>query len=168
MEEYVDEIRERVSEIRIVGVGDADLGNVDDLLSNLLDLGDFQILDGNMVLGREHVRFAVMEAVRCYLRGESITESLSMEVLVKAACTTQISDAIDLLGVKRSSTNLVLVGIDVSEKDLEKAVSLTRGHLSEGSFMANPEKKTRLRKSLGLSEPLEKSLIERIAMSGIR
>jgi tRNA threonylcarbamoyladenosine modification (KEOPS) complex Cgi121 subunit len=83
--------------------------------------------------------------------------------LVKAACTSQISEAIGRLGVKEGGVDLVLVAIE-AEDAVEDAVRLIGGELSAESIEKGPEGRARIAEQYDLNEPLEKNLLEKIAL----
>lgn len=168
LEELIETVKSRTAEVKVVGIEGVQIDDVGELLSRLMELGEFQLLDGAMVLGRGHVDFAIFEAARSIESGENVSQSLAMEILVKASCTTQISEAIELMGVREDSERLVMVGVKVTEEQLQEAVALTGGRRSERPFEVDKEKRERVKGRLALSEPVEVSLLERIALSGVR
>jgi tRNA threonylcarbamoyladenosine modification (KEOPS) complex Cgi121 subunit len=87
-----------------------------------------------------------------------------MEILVKAACTTQISEAITRLGAKKGKVNLVLVALDADEGAIENAFQLIGGKLSTEAIGKEPEGRVRIAEVYELPEPLERNLIEKIAL----
>ena len=163
--EEADIAREKLGKIRIVGIEDATIDDVDALLGDLSKLGSFQPMDASLILGEEHVRFACFEALRSFEAGENLTASMAMEVMVKAACTTQISEAIRRLGVKRGTGDVVLVGIDADDDLLERAISRLGGRTSPGPLESDAGKRERIAREYSLPEPLERSLLEKIALT---
>ena len=160
-------VREALSRITIVGVEDARIDDIEQLLTNLSSLGQFQLMDARFILGEDHVRFACFEALRVFDNGQNITVSLPMEILIRAACTTQISEAIERLGVRKGSSDLVLVAIEAGKNGVEAAIALTKGRESSGPLKGGPEKRVRVKKAFSLTEPVERTLLERIALSSV-
>jgi tRNA threonylcarbamoyladenosine modification (KEOPS) complex Cgi121 subunit len=165
--EKADIARGKLEGIRIVGVEGAVISDVDALLGDLSRLGSFQPMDASLILDEEHVKFACFEALRSFETGENLTGSLAMEVLVKAACTTQISEAIRRLGAKVGRGDVVLVGIDAGDDLVEGALSLLGGRESSKPLESSPEKRERIAREHSLNEPLEKSLLEKIALTAL-
>jgi tRNA threonylcarbamoyladenosine modification (KEOPS) complex Cgi121 subunit len=155
--------REKLEKLKILWIEGADIPDVGTLLKRLSELGKFQLMDASLILNDEHVRFACLEALRSFETGENLTGSLAMEVLVKAACTTQISEAIGRLGVKEGDVNLVLVAIE-AEDAIGDAVRLIGGKISAESIEKGPEERARIAEQYDLNKPLEKNLLEKIAL----
>ena len=159
--------KEKTARVRWIGVEDARIGDVEALLAGLSEIGQFQTMDAAGILGEEHLRFACYEALRAVEHGSNFADTLSMEVLLKAACTSQIKVAISRLGVKAGCGEVVLVGIDVDDEAMERAVTLTGGRASSRPFDVDAEKRKRIMEILGLREPAEKTLLEAIALSSL-
>jgi tRNA threonylcarbamoyladenosine modification (KEOPS) complex Cgi121 subunit len=158
--------RDALERITIVGITGVDIESVDELLSGLSALGTFQLMDAGLILDEDHVRFACFEALRSFESGENVTASPSMEILVKSACTTQIKDAIGMLGIRGGSREAVLVAVDADEEEVAHAVQLTGGERSSRPLKSTPEKRKRVAEAFSLAEPVERSLLEKIALSG--
>jgi tRNA threonylcarbamoyladenosine modification (KEOPS) complex Cgi121 subunit len=77
-----------------------------------------QLLDGNLVLGYDHILFAVLNALKSKRNKKMISEDLPMEILVYASAQRQINKSIEILGVKKNSHRIVLVALSESEKRL--------------------------------------------------
>jgi len=153
--------------VRIVGVRGAKVEDIKKLVAGLSNLGKFQVMTAGCVLGEEHARFACFEALRSFGSGQNVTSSLPMEILVKAACTTQISEAIARIGVKSGCHDVVLVAVDADEGAVLKAVALLGGSVSSRPLRVSPVKRARIKELFSLSEPVEKVLLERIALSSV-
>jgi tRNA threonylcarbamoyladenosine modification (KEOPS) complex Cgi121 subunit len=156
--------REKLGSVSIIGVESVKIEDVNATLAKISGIGSFQLMDASLILNEEHVRFACFEAIRSFESGENITGSLEMEILVRAACTSQISEAIGRLGVRMGTKQVVLVGLGAGEAENEMAVSLLRGEISSSVFGDNPGKRSRIAREYKLSEPLEKNLVEKIAL----
>lgn len=77
-----------------------------------------QLLDGNRVLGYDHILFAVLNALKSKKNKKMISEDLPMEILVYASAQRQINKSIQILGVRKNSHRIVLVALSKSEKKL--------------------------------------------------
>ncbi len=166
-EEEMGLAKERMARVKWVGVEDARINSVEAFLAGLSQIGEFQAVNAAGILGEEHLRFACYEALRAFAAGRNFAETLSMEVLLKAACTSQIKVAISRLGVKAGCGEVVLVGIDVDDEAMERAVKLTGGGASSRPLDVDAEKRKRIMEILGLREPAEKTLLEAIALSSL-
>jgi tRNA threonylcarbamoyladenosine modification (KEOPS) complex Cgi121 subunit len=156
--------REKLGSISIIGVESVKIEDVNGTLAKMSGIGSFQLMDASLILNEEHVRFACFEAIRSFESGDNITGSLEMEILVRAACTSQISEAIGRLGVSGETRRVVLVGIGVGEGALDGAVSLLGGKVSGIPLEEEPVKRGRIAREYRLEEPLERNLLEKIAL----
>jgi len=68
-----------------------------------------QILDADYIAGFEHIFFAVLNALKTFKAGYNISRSIPMEILLFASGQDQIKRAIEVLGVKETTRNVVLV-----------------------------------------------------------
>jgi tRNA threonylcarbamoyladenosine modification (KEOPS) complex Cgi121 subunit len=156
--------REKLDNLKILWIEGAAIAEVGTLLERLSELGKFQLMDASLILNDGHVRFACFEALRSFETGENLTGSLTMEILVKAACTTQISEAIGRLGVKEGKVDVVLVAIEAGERAIEDALEIIGGMASPEAIHKDAEGRARIAKEYDLGEPLEKNLLEKIAL----
>ncbi len=86
-----------------------------------------QLMDARLVCGREHAEVAVEKAVRAQESGRMTSRSLGTEILLYASGETQITQAIEKMGVRDETREVavVLVG-DVDLTGLVSALGLTR------------------------------------------
>jgi len=79
-----------------------------------------QFFDAKFIAGFDHLYFAVLNAAKAFETGRNISKNLAVEMLLYASGQHQISRAIELLGMKSSSTQIaVLVAADTRQKALE-------------------------------------------------
>ncbi len=71
------------------------------------------IIDANFVISKDNVKFAAKKAIRSWEKGENIAKTIPMEILLYAAATRQIKDALKL-GIKegRNTVYVVLLKCD--------------------------------------------------------
>jgi tRNA threonylcarbamoyladenosine modification (KEOPS) complex Cgi121 subunit len=162
--EKADIARERLENLKILWIEGSSIHDVGTMLERLSQIGKFQLMDASLILNDEHVRFACFEALRSFETEENLTGSLAMEILVKAACTTQISEAIKRLGAKAGEIDLVLVAIDAGEDVIGSAIQLIGGKVSTEAIGKDPGGRTRIAQEYEIREPLEKNLLEKIAL----
>jgi tRNA threonylcarbamoyladenosine modification (KEOPS) complex Cgi121 subunit len=158
---------ESARRVRIIGIENATIENLDDMLTLLREMGKFQLMDAGLILNEDHVRFACFEAMRSFEEGCNIASTIQMEILLKAAATTQISEAIARLGATPRSRALILVALDAGEEQIESVVKATGGGVSGAPLEPTEEKRERVRDAYGLQEPVERALLERIALSSL-
>ena len=66
----------------------------EELLKALSKMKDVQVFDRSAISGPEHVRFAFFHASQAFKEGTNISRSMQMEILLRAACSGQIKEAI--------------------------------------------------------------------------
>ena len=112
------------SEDHIICVAASESG-IDGLLGKISDNdGVVQLFDESAIACRAHLEFAYLNAVKIHERGESRTRSPAMEMLLCAAMTSQIGDAIRRVGAK---TGMPLIVFADSRKAYNKiALHLTK------------------------------------------
>lgn len=76
-----------------------------------------QILDNRYIWGRRHLLSAIWHAYNAKKNDQMISKTLSMEILLYTAGHRQIKKAIQLLGVKNNTKDVlgVLIGSDKSQ-----------------------------------------------------
>jgi len=82
-------------------------GNREELIERIRHFGEesktaCQIMNAEMVYGREHVLSAVEHAVRAFKNGTNSCKTLDLEILLYASGKRQIKDAIDFMGIGKS------------------------------------------------------------------
>jgi len=142
----------------LVFVSSSKLG-VNELLYKISDMdGVIQLFDERAIACREHLDFAYLNAVKIKERGESRSKSLSMEMLLCAAMTSQIGDAIKRAGAKSGKPFIVF-------SDSRKAYSkISQYLLKPVEFdLEKKEKEARVRR-LGIASGKVEDLIQEIAL----
>jgi tRNA threonylcarbamoyladenosine modification (KEOPS) complex Cgi121 subunit len=131
---------------------------VDALLDRIIGVDCIQIFDERAIACREHLDFAYLNAVKIHERGESRSKSLAMEMLLCAAMTSQIGDAIKMVGAKSGRPFIVFA-------DSEKAYSKISGCLIKPvEFnVEKKEKEARVRR-LGIPSGKVEDLLQEIAL----
>ena len=111
----------------VQGFRDANVTNSEKVLRDLrgpFQGIDLQLLRADRVAGREHIIVSARNAIDSFLSKDRRAKHLSMEFLLFASGEHQIIEAIKLLGVTESSTELALVGF--SEDRLDASLSSNR------------------------------------------
>jgi KEOPS complex subunit Cgi121 len=72
------------------------------------------IIDANYILDIENVRFAVEKALKAWKEGKRISKTLPMEILLHAAATRQIKDALKI-GIKKGENVVFAVLLNCEE-----------------------------------------------------
>jgi len=90
--------------------------------------GDFsglnvQVLNVKNLAGFKHILVSVLTALEAINHKLNITKNLSMEVLVRASAQRQITEAINILGVKKSICDIAFIVIGEKSEKVEEALN---------------------------------------------
>ena len=109
--------------VLIEGFLDIEIENIETFLDQVRSQTQgchVQFFDAKLIAGFDHLYFAILNAARAFETGRNISKNLAVEMLLYASGQHQISKAIELLGMKPSSTQIaVLVAADTRQKALE-------------------------------------------------
>ena len=118
-----------------------------------------QLLDSNLILGYDHILFAVLNALKGKKNNKMICENLPMEILVYASAQRQIDKSIEMLGVRKTSHQIVLIALSKNEKilhNLKDSISKIQDLSIDNSFFnrwdKNIAKKTKTTFKISKSE----------------
>ncbi len=75
-----------------------------------------QFFDASLIAGPEHLRFAALNALTVFKNGLNISNSLAIETLLYASAQSQISSAIELVGIKHGTRLVVVLILADSEE----------------------------------------------------
>ncbi len=122
-----------------------------------------QILDAKGVAGRDHLRFAALNALKGRAQGIEMTESLAVEVLLYASAQRQIKNAIAALGVSSNSRNLAIIAIANDRQALERfEIELPRtvGGKTDESVLEEGDEAT-VRRIFGITDNQVRALVRK-------
>jgi len=115
-----------------------------------------QVFDAEMIAGLDHLYFSVLNALKAAESGNRISDSPAMEILLYASGQHQIDKAIQMLGVKPNSSQIVIA---ILSKNKEKAMQAihrisetVEGEQSDGVIDITDEKFHRLKSVFEVSD----------------
>lgn len=171
--------------------GKVHITNVDDFLSLLKEIAlkyavTIQAMDAGLIAGEEHIKSAVRKALRAVARNKSITNDLSLEIILYAAGKRQIERALEMgvsEGENKIRVAIVIVDASASEgKDLEvvagevtRKTGLQEEPISELEleYKADKKESIKLKEFFGITDlelkavgenKLKMLVLERVAM----
>ena len=145
-----------------------------------------QFLDSRSVAGMGHLLFSAVNALRAFENGNNISKKLGVEFLLFVSGQRQIKKAISMVGVKPETQNVTVVLLGAKESSLDATfrefVQLIGGKIDDNPKMPNgdrldelsriyeitPSELESMRYSSQGDEAIEKLVIERVALLGIR
>lgn len=144
---------------------------------------DFQLINLNLIAGKEHLYFSILNALHAFKVKKNFSRSLGIEVLLYASTQKQIKNAIQVMGVKPGQP-VVLVALSSNEEKLKnffvhaskffdlklddsilEAWSEEKIQRIKNAFNISKEEIKALKtKKTSIPEVLKKLIIERIAL----
>jgi len=152
--------------VMITGVRDVKILDSGILLQQLRSFSinvEVQILDVKGTAGKDHLRFAVLNALKGRAQGKQITESFAVEVLLYASAQRQIKNAIAALGVSTDSKSLAVIAIANDRHMLERLESELAnivGGRSDESVLQEGDEAT-VRRIFGITDDQVRALLRR-------
>jgi KEOPS complex subunit Cgi121 len=185
------EIYESSRKIMILGFKDVKIYDVNDLfyrLKKYLPCTPIQLFDADYIAGKKHLFFAAINALKAFKQNKNISESLEIESLLYASGQRQINIAIEMVGIKLTTSRVaVLIFLSGNEdyNKIEKAVSeIIHGarndlvlkiedgdkikKLKETFHITTLELETIKNKNEALDDALTKAIIERSSILTVK
>lgn len=83
---------------------------------------EVQLFDASLVATWEHLYFAALNSLTAFRNRENISRSLAMETMLYASAQRQIRKATQLAGIKPTTTEIALLIVGRSKKEVETAL----------------------------------------------
>lgn len=94
-----------------------------------------QVFDPEMVINRTHLLGAYLNAINSFDSGNNAAKNVGMEMLLFAAMTRQISDAIKLVGAKSSKDFILFACDDKTMMRMKKCISRSEDAVFTGKHV---------------------------------
>ena len=127
------ELPEHKLVLSLLGFRDADVRSPKQLLLTLrMTLGNIplQILDATFIAGTNHALFATLNALNAFKQGNNLSSHIEVEVLLYLSAQRQISKAIELIGVKTHTHNIVILLLTSSREEAQRLELILEQSLS--------------------------------------
>jgi KEOPS complex subunit Cgi121 len=122
-----------------------------------------QLFDPNLVAGFDHLYFAALNALKAFKIGKNISKDLSVEILLYASGQHQINKAIQLLGVKPSSREVVVLILAATrEKDLkalDKIFNMIQGERCDEIIDMTEKKIPKIKSAFNIQDAEVKAIL---------
>lgn len=126
---------------------------------------EIQFFDAKLVATWQHLYFAVLNALTAFKNRENISKSLAMETMIYASAQHQIRKAMELLGVKLTTSEMAMLIIGEKPETIKSALSTVSKHVNgqcdERILELSKEKATLIQKTFGISDVELKTVIEK-------
>jgi KEOPS complex subunit Cgi121 len=113
-------------QIIIEGFKNVKIRDIEEFLKSAKEKVDncrVQFFDAGLIAGFEHLYFATLNAVKAFEIGRNISKDLSVEILLYASGQHQIEKAIQMLGIKPSSSQIVVLVLADSSQNAVEALN---------------------------------------------
>jgi KEOPS complex subunit Cgi121 len=157
--------------VAIIGFKDVKVKDANSFLSLVREKTggtEVQFFDAELIAGWEHLYFSILNALKAFENRLSISNSLAVEILLYASAQRQIKKAVELLGIKSTSSRVVVVILAETElkaKEILETVShLMHGKHDDSVLELTDEKFDCIKELFGISEPELNAKLERKGM----
>jgi KEOPS complex subunit Cgi121 len=117
---------------------------------------DIQFFDADLIATREHLYFAVLNALQAFKGKTNISKSPAMETILYASAQRQIQKAIERCGIKPQTTSMAVIIVSDDQKQIEtllQAVTQCVGAEPDESVLAlTNSKMERIKKAFGITD----------------
>ena len=84
---------------------------------------EVQLFDADLIASWQHLYFAVLNALMAFRTGRNISKSVAVEVMLYASAQRQITKAIELIGVKKTTANVAVVVVSKATESVKRALA---------------------------------------------
>jgi len=165
--------------VAIVGFKDVKVKDANSFLSLVREKTrdtEVQFFDAELIAGWEHLYFAILNALKAFENRLNISNSLAVEILLYASAQRQIKKAVELLGIKLTSSRVavvILAETELKAKEILETVShLMSGKRDDSVLELTDEKFDCIKELFDISESelnakLERKGMERKALTNL-
>jgi len=112
---------------------------------------ELQFFDADVIAGREHLYFAILNALQAFQNKTNISKSLAVETMLYSSAQRQIKRAIERCGIKPQTTSMAVTVIGNNPSDIRSLVgeiSLCVGSKPDDSVLElNADKLEKVKKA---------------------
>jgi len=125
---------------------------------------EIQFFDAELVATWQHLYFAVLNALTAFKNEENISKSLAMETMIYASAQRQIRKAMELLGIKPTTSNIAVLIIGEESEPVELALSVVskkvEARCDDAVLELSKKKRTAIQRNFGISSVELKTMIK--------
>ncbi len=141
-----------------MGFKDVHIANPTKFLSTVCELKqqtEIQFFNGDLIATWQHLYFATLNALVAFKNNANISRNVTMEMMLYASAQRQIQKAIEVIGVKPTSTRIAVVVLNDSADPINlvlSEISKCIGKEPTDAILGLTEEKTRnICKAFGIS-----------------
>ena len=132
--------------VLLVGISKLRIRDTDEFIQNIRTINSrvaIQAIDASFVAGKEHILSVLQQSLQAKKRGTMLSNRIEIDILMRLACTNQISRALDDIGLK-DGINDVLIIVLGKIADLKVVETyLKKNYRLSSSILELSDKKTR-------------------------
>jgi len=120
--------------VLLAGISKLRILDTDEFIRNIRIINSrvaIQVIDARFVAGKEHILSVLQQSLQAKKRGTMLSNRIETDVLMRLACTNQISKALDDIGLKVGINSVLIIALGkladlkVLEKHLKKNYRLS-------------------------------------------
>jgi KEOPS complex subunit Cgi121 len=162
-------IEEFKTYVEISGFKNVKIGQAKEFLDNVSKEKpagvEVQFFDAGRVATWRHVYFAALNALKAFKNRENISKSLAMETLLYAAAERQITKAVELVGIRATSSEVAVLIIGKERRKMESALSMISknigGRRDEKVLELSRDKVARIQRVLNILDAEIRTVLEK-------
>jgi len=163
---YIQEFRKYCE---IVGFKNVKMRNTEDFLEAInteKPVGvEVQFFDADLIATWQHLYFAVLNALTAFKNRENISKSLAMETMLYVSARRQIRKAMQLAGIKPTSSNTAILIVEGKPEAVQSALTKISacidGQRDDSVLGLSEEKIMSIKRAFGISEAELETVMER-------
>jgi tRNA threonylcarbamoyladenosine modification (KEOPS) complex Cgi121 subunit len=100
--------------VMLAGIKNFRITNADQFIGSIRAINKrvaVQAIDANFAAGKEHILGILQQSLHARKSGTMLSKRIEIDVLLRLACTNQISKALDDVGLKDGINNVLIIGI---------------------------------------------------------
>lgn len=152
----IDEFRKYIG---IVGFRNIHIANVDDFLkridNTITQNVETQFFNAEVIATWEHVYFAVLDGLVAFKNKENIADSVAMETMLYVSAQHQIKLAMQTVGLKRGTSDIVFLAIgnsaEMVAETIEEISRFLKSEPNNAALDLTPQKRRTIMKFFGIS-----------------
>ena len=113
--------------ITVVGFSNVKIQNIDIMLEQFRKENKeakIQFFDAQHIAGKQHLYFAAVNALNAFNKKTNISNNLAVEALLYASGQRQIKKAVNMLGIKQNTTEVIALIIPENSQENEQYLEL--------------------------------------------
>ncbi len=126
---------------------------------------EIQFFDAKLVATWQHMYFAGLNALTAFKNKENISKSLAMEIIIYASAQRQIRKAMELLGVKPTTSEMATLIIGEKPETIKSTLSAVSKYVNakpdERILELSGEKAGIIQKTFGISDVELKTVMKK-------